>query len=97
MNIDSFIKSKSGCISKDTKDGMLILSPDEKYLYILKGCAVDVWTRSSGKKTLKQIIEEISQEFAMDFNKARKDILDFLKDALQENPPLFVLSKNPVQ
>ena len=97
MDIKTFIKNKSGCVSKDTRDGTLILMPDEEYLYILKGCAVDVWAKSNGKKTLEQIIKEISQEVDVGFDVVRRDILDFVKDSTQENSPLFVLSKTPVQ
>lgn len=95
MDLQLFARSNRDLFSKPTRDGLLILSPDEKFIYILKGVGRFIWDRADGRRTVKEIIDSIAQEFDIDSNVAEKDIISFLNDAIQETPPLFIFSKTP--
>jgi len=97
MDLQLFIRSNRELFSKLTRDGLLVLGPDEKFIYILKGVGGLIWDKADGKKTAKEIIEYISQKFEIDSNVAKKDTLAFLKDVVREAPSLFIFSKVPIK
>lgn len=92
-----FIRSNSELFSKMTTDGILLLSPDEKFLYILKGAATLIWDKADGKRTVKEISESISQECEIDLGTVERDLVSFLKESSRGSPPLFLLSMNPAE
>jgi hypothetical protein len=97
MEIESFINSNRSLFSKETPEGLLVLSCDEKELYLLKGTAPLVWDKADGTIRIKDIIEDISQKFSIDASKTEKDVLLFLKDVLKQAPSLFTLSDIPIK
>ena len=95
MDLRLFVKFDKGALSKFTRDGLLILSENEKVMYVLKGTAELICKMADGKKTVDEIIDGITEEFDVDRNTARKDVVDFLGKTTKENPPLFIFCSNP--
>ena len=97
MNTQLFIKFNKELFSRETKDGLLLLDSADKFLYVLRGTALNIWNMADGKSRIQNIIEDVSCEFNAAIDIVKKDVIDFLKKANKENPPIFLLSKTPIR
>lgn len=73
----------------------VIVNLKEKTLNVLNLTATRIWELADSKTRLKNIIEEIYEEFKVDKDKLEKDCLDFIKQMLDKG--LLILSVYPLE
>lgn len=93
MDSRLFIRFDKRALSKFTRDGLLILSEDEKVIYIFKGVAELVCKMADGKKRVSDVISAITEEFDIDKDTAGRDVMDFLEKVTKEDASLFKFCK----
>jgi hypothetical protein len=73
----------------------VVVNLKDSTFHTLNPVATFIWEKADGQIKTKQIIEEICQEFEVDWDTAERDCLEFLGELV--NKGLVVLSQNPVE
>lgn len=85
MNILSQIYKKSPeVVSKKVTDEYILVPlknnvGDLEGLYTLNEVGAYIWEQIDGKNTIAQIIEKVTEEYNIDAEKARKDVIQFMQ------------------
>lgn len=58
----------------------LIVNPLDRMIHHLNPVGARSWELSDGKKRVKEIVSQIYQEFEVDYETAKRDILEFLQE-----------------
>ena len=85
ININNTYKQSPRIVTRDTGDEYVLVPvtnniADMKSVYTLNSTGAFIWGRLDGKKTVKQIIEELENEFEVDSKQALDDVLNFFTD-----------------
>lgn len=65
---------------REIEGQILILRPDDNFLYTLNGSGRFIWLGIAKKKKLASIIKSVSKEFGIPEDSARRDVMEFVKD-----------------
>ncbi|MCI0481010.1 MAG: PqqD family protein [Candidatus Dadabacteria bacterium] len=65
---------------REIEGQILILRPDDNFLYTLNGSGRFIWLGIAKKKKLSSIIKSVSKEFGIPEDSARRDVMEFVKD-----------------
>jgi hypothetical protein len=65
---------------REIEGQILILRPDDNFLYTLNGSGRHIWLGIAKKKKLSSIIKSVSKEFGIPEDSARRDVMEFVKD-----------------
>jgi len=82
------IMTKKGLFSKETKNGLVVLSRDESGMFILNNTALIIWKACARKSTIDEILSNVSSECEM----REEDLRGFKKECMaivKKNPELF--------
>ena len=90
-----YIKIRKGLFSKETRDGLLVLSQDEKEIFILNDTASMIWRLCSSHPKID--IEEVLSNVEKEYDLKAKDLKNYKKDCrsfVKQNPELFEFFEN---
>lgn len=65
---------------REIEGQILILRPDDNFLYTLNGSGRFIWLGIAKKKKLSTIIKNVSKEFGIPEDSVRRDVMEFVKD-----------------
>ncbi len=65
---------------REIEGQILILRPDDNFLYTLNGSGRYIWLGITRKKKLSSIIRGVSKEFGIPEDSARRDVMEFVRD-----------------
>lgn len=65
---------------REIEGQILILRPDDSFLYTLNGSGKLIWLGIAKKKKLSSIIKSVSKEFGIPDETARLDVLAFVRE-----------------
>lgn len=65
---------------REIEGQILILRPDDNFLYTLNGSGRYIWLGIAKKKKLSSIVKGVSKEFGIPEDSARRDVMEFVKD-----------------
>lgn len=65
---------------REIEGQILILRPDDNFLYTLNGSGRLIWLGIAKKKKLSSIIKSVSKEFGIPDETARLDVLAFVRE-----------------
>lgn len=65
---------------REIEGQILILRPDDSFLYTLNGSGKLIWLGITKKKKLSTIIKSVSKEFGIPDETARLDVLAFVRE-----------------
>jgi len=65
---------------REIEGQILILRPDDNFLYTLNGSGRFIWLGIAKKKKLSSIVKGVSKEFRIPEDSARRDVMEFVKD-----------------
>ena len=65
---------------REIEGQILILRPDDNFLYTLNGSGRLIWLGIVKKKKLATIIKNVSKEFGIPYETARGDVLSFVRE-----------------
>lgn len=89
MDLDKIYIPSTGVVAREI-EGELIIVPIvsgigdiEDELYTLNETGKAIWKRLDGKKSLSQIIEDLSQEFESHSVNIEKDVVGFVRELLK--------------
>jgi len=91
------LMDKAIAINKDLVNWRLIdqevvfLHNKEKAFYELNKTATYIWLNANGKKSVSDIVEGLVRKFNTKKQKAQKDALDFITEAIKKK--IFILAK----
>lgn len=94
--LDKFIIKNLEIVAHRIIDNQaVIVNLKKKTLNVLNLTATQIWELADGETKLKDIIEEIYQEFEVDKDELKEDCLNFVKQML--NKGLLTLSTHPAE
>ncbi len=96
LKSEYFLTANRDLVTKPTSDGLMLLGPEGDFIYIIKGTGRVLWSQADGKKTIEELIDYIYGKFNAEREAVKKDVITFLKEAVQNKPPLFKVSKKAV-
>jgi len=73
------LRNESRCIWKEINKDTIILSHDGQWLHQLNGIGAVIWNQCNGFTSIIEIISNICKEFAVEEERARKDVLRFIE------------------
>lgn len=65
---------------REIEGQILILRPDDNFLYTLNGSGRFIWLAIAKRRKLSSIIKSVSKEFGIPENSARRDVMEFVRD-----------------
>ena len=81
--------NKKRIISKEIDKEVIFLDKQQKALYELNKTASFIFSKANGRKTIDEIIQEISLKYEIERKKAEKDTMEFIQDGV--NKKIFTL------
>lgn len=88
--IDQIPLRDDAVISKLIDGEMVLLHPTQGKVRVLNGVGARVWELMDGIRSIRQIIVEITKEYAVDADVAEADVTLFLKNLHQPGLIKFV-------
>jgi len=89
VNLDSIYVPSKDVVAREI-EGELIIVPIvagigdmEDELYTLNETGKAIWNRLDGKKSLRKIVEELSNEFESSSEEIEKDVIGFVNELLK--------------
>ena len=83
---DTMIARRSDrAVCRIIDDEVVILIPEQQVLYALGGCGSRVWELIDGKATVSEIINIIYEEYEVELQRAREDVIEFINDLSKLN------------
>ena len=89
---DIKFKLNKEVVYRDTEGRILILRPEDNNLLTLNKSAKFIWFGLIDKKPLSQLIKNLENKFHISQERARRDILRFIKEL--ENKKIVFKEKN---
>lgn len=88
ISIDNILIQSENIVFRKIEDEyilvpMLASSDEVEHIFNLDQVGADVWERIDGKKTVKEIIDELIQEYEGESEKIKGDVFDFLNDIIE--------------
>ena len=85
INIHKTYKRSRKIVARNTGDEFVLVPvsdniADMNSVYTLNSTGAFIWDRLDGKKTVKEIIDEVEEEFEVDSKQALDDVLAFFTD-----------------
>ncbi len=94
--LDEYVKKNDEKTAYRTIDGeAVVVNLKDSTFHTLNPVATFIWEQADGQTKIDQMIENICQEFEVDWDTAKKDCLEFLGEMIGRG--LVVLSQNPVE
>lgn len=82
ISTDSCVKKDSNVAWRIVEGNAFLVSPKDSMMYPLNPVGTKTWQLLDGKVRVKNIIDNICQEFAIDRMTAEKDITAFIRSLL---------------
>jgi hypothetical protein len=79
MDLNEIVNKNKEIEYKILGDETLILVPEEGKFYELNTVGTRIWQLINGKRTVKEIIRRVYEEFEVKETKAREDIVDYIQ------------------
>jgi len=73
----------------------VILTPEDGMLHNLNPVATRIFELANGKRTVKDIIKRVLEEFQADEKAVTRDVPDFIDDLLHKK--MLILSSKPLK
>lgn len=80
INLDSILKKQSQVRYTIVPEGGLLVQHKTAELLTLNPIAIEIFDKIDGKKKVKELLKEILKEYDVEEERARDDILEFLKE-----------------
>jgi hypothetical protein len=85
INLETKYSRSPGIVARDTGDDYVLVPvtdniADMKSVYTLNSTAAFIWDRLDGRRTVKDIIDELEEEFEVHPKDALDDVLSFFRD-----------------
>jgi hypothetical protein len=77
---DMIVKRSDKAVCRLIDGDVVILIPEEGILYAVGGCGSRVWELIDGKSTVAEIVKVIYDEYEVEPERARLDIIEFIND-----------------
>jgi len=69
----------------------IILSAEDSSVHSLDEVGTKIWELADGKKTVKEIIEALHEEYDVEFDQLKQDVLDFITELQKKEKSLVSL------
>ena len=69
----------------------IILSAEDSSVHSLDEVGTKIWELADGKKTVKEIIEALHEEYDVEFDQLKQDVLDFISELQKKEKSLVSL------
>ena len=85
INLETKYSRSPGIVARDTGDDYVLVPvtdniADMKSVYTLNSTAAFIWDRLNGDRTVKDIIDELEEEYEVQPKEALDDVLSFFTD-----------------
>ena len=85
INLETIYSHSPKIVARDTGDEYVLVPvtdniADMKSVYTLNSTGSFIWERIDGKRTVKDIVEELENEFDVDGKQALDDVLSFFQE-----------------
>ena len=94
MNLKSYPTPHPQVAAQIVDDEAVIVLADAGEVNVLNPVGTRVWELSDGSHTIQQIVEEIADEFEVNLEQAREDVVEFLETLVQNK--MVVLDETPM-
>ena len=91
VEVDKIYIPSDEVVAREIEDEVLIIpvssrvSSENEAIFSLNETAKAIWKKLDGRKTLKDIIKELSQEYDASLEEVEKDVLGFIEELLKRN------------
>jgi len=69
----------------------IILSAEDSSVHSLDEVGTRIWEMADGKKTIKEIIEALLEEYDVEFDQLKQDVIDFVNELKSKEKSLISL------
>lgn len=90
MNDKTVIKRNNTVVARSVGEKIIILDPKRGAVYTLNYSSAKIWKYLYKKRSIRDIVQKIVHDFKIPTEKAKKDILDFIKEGVRRK--LFQIS-----
>lgn len=85
INLYNVYSRSKKIVARDTGDEYVLVPvtdniADMKSVYTLNSTGAFIWDRIDGTRTVKEIVDEVEEEFDVDGKQALDDVLSFFSD-----------------
>lgn len=78
VDLNTIVAQNESCPVREIGNGLVILAPDGDLTHSLEGLGAFIWQQMDGKQPLAKILAAILDNFDVEEETARKDLLDFV-------------------
>ncbi len=78
MNIESVFSKNSQCPVRSIGDGLVIMAPSGGTTHSLEDIGVFIWNQLDGQRNLQNVLAAILEQYDVDEDQARTDLLEFV-------------------
>ncbi|MCM8781945.1 MAG: pyrroloquinoline quinone biosynthesis peptide chaperone PqqD, partial [Candidatus Omnitrophica bacterium] len=94
VSLENIYKPSEDIVARDIQGELIIIpitsgvADNEDEIFTLNETARAIWERLDGKKTLKEITQELSQDFEARPQEIEKDVLGLVEELLKRRMPV---------
>jgi len=78
MNLETIFSKNDKCPVRSLDDGLIIMSPTGETTHSLEDLGVFIWNLLDGQRSLQNVLETILEEYDVDEDQARDDLLQLI-------------------
>ena len=94
LSLEKYIAKSLQTSWQIIEDEIFIVTSKDSMIHTSNNVGARIWKLINGKRKIKEIASNISEEFAVDYEGAEKDLLDFINQLLKKG--MVVLSDDKI-
>lgn len=85
IDLNTILKKRKDIRYTKVPEGGLVLKHDTAEIITLNPMAIEIYHKLDGKKSVRELINEILNEYDVEEERAKNDIIEFLNELVNKN------------